>query len=220
MDMQSKIRILIVDDHPMVCEGLTSMLTAPEVEVIDVALSGQSALEKIRRLEPDVTLMDIRMPGLSGIDALQEVREMNLATRVIMITTYRNISYLLKALATGASGFILKDISREELLKTVQSVASGKRYVDRQFLQGVLRDLDVPNYQQTELNPEIIESLTPREMDVLKLIVEGLSNKAIAEVLVISPTTVKGYVKTILEKLHVSDRTQAAVKAIRSGLVK
>ncbi len=217
--MQPKIRVLIVDDHPMVCEGLTSMLTTPEVEVVGVAHSGQSALEKIRRLEPDVALMDIRMPDLNGIDVLQKVGEMNLATRVIMITTYRNISYLLKALATGASGFILKDISREELLKTVQTVASGARYVDHQFLQGVLRDLDVPNYQQTELNPEIIESLTPREMDVLKLIVEGLSNKAIAEVLVISPSTVKGYVKIILEKLYVSDRTQAAVKAVRSGLV-
>jgi len=219
MDMQPKIRVVIVDDHLMVCEGLTSMLTTPEIEVVEVAHSGQSALEKIRRLEPDITLMDIRMPDMNGIDVLQKVREMDLATRVIMITTYRNISYLLKSLAAGASGFILKDISREELLKTVQTVASGERFVDHQFLQGVLRDLDVPNYQQTELNPEIIESLTPREMDVLKLIVEGLSNKAIAEVLVISPTTVKGYVQTILEKLHVSDRTQAAVKAIRSGLV-
>jgi len=219
VDKQSKIRVLIVDDHPMVCEGLTSMLTTPEVEVVEVAHSGQSALEKIKRLEPDIALMDIRMPGLNGIDVLQKVREMNLATRVIMITTYRNISYLLKALAAGASGFILKDISREKLLKTVQSVASGARYVDRQFLQGVLRDLDIPNYQQTELNPEITEILTPREMDVLKLIVEGLSNKAIAEVLVISPSTVKGYVQNILEKLHVSDRTQAAVKAVRSGLV-
>ena len=219
MDMQPKIRVLIVDDHPMVCEGLTSMLTTPEVEVVEVAHSGQSALEKIRRLEPDITLMDIRMPDLNGIDVLQEVSDMNLATRVIMITTYRNISYLLKALAAGASGFILKDISREELLKTVQTVASGARYVDHQFLQGVLRDLDVPNHQQTELNPETIETLTPREMDVLKLVVEGLSNKAIAEVLVISPSTVKGYVKIILEKLHVSDRTQAAVKAVRSGLV-
>ena len=219
MNIQSKIRVLIVDDHPMVCEGLTSMLTTPEVEVVEVAHSGKSALEKIRRLEPDIVLMDIRMPGLSGIDVLQEVREMNLATRIIMITTYRNISYLLKALAAGASGFILKDISRDNLLKTVQSVASGARYVDHQFLQGVLRDLDVPDHQQTELNSEIIETLTPREMDVLKLIVEGLSNKAIAEVLVISPSTVKGYVKNILEKLYVSDRTQAAVKAVRSGLV-
>jgi len=219
MDKQPKIRVLIVDDHPMVCEGLTSMLTTPEVEVVEVAHTGKSALEKIKRLKPDVTLMDIRMPDLSGIDVLQEVRQMNLTTRVIMITTYRNISYLLKALAAGASGFILKDISREELLNTIQSVASGARYVDRQFLQGVLRDLDVPKNQQTELNSEIIETLTPREMDVLKLIVEGLSNKAIAEVLVISPSTVKGYVKNILEKLYVSDRTQAAVKAVRSGLV-
>jgi len=219
MDRQTKIRVLIVDDHPMVCEGLSSMLTTPEIEVAEVSYSGQDALKKIRLLKPDVTLMDIRMPDMSGIDVLQKVRELNLDTRVIMVTTYRNISYLLKALAEGASGFILKDISREELLNTVQAVASGARFVDRQFLQGVLRDLDVTNNRQAELDPETIESLTPREMDVLKLIVEGLSNKAIAEVLVISPTTVKGHVKTILEKLQVSDRTQAAVKAIRGGLV-
>ena len=219
MNGQPNIRVLIVDDHPMVCEGLTSMLSTPEVEVVDVAHSGKSALEKIKRLEPNVTLMDIRMPEMSGIDALLAIKKMNLSTRVIMITTYRNISYLLKSLAAGASGFILKDISREELLETVKTVASGARYVDHQFLQGVLRDLDVPDHQQTELNPETIESLTPREMDVLKLIVEGLSNKAIAEVLIISPSTVKGYVKIILEKLYVTDRTQAAVKAIRSGLV-
>lgn len=219
MNTKSKIRVLIVDDHPMVCEGLTSMLTIPEVEVIDVAHSGLSALEKMKRLEPDVTLMDIRMPDMNGIEVLQKSKDMNLATRVIMVTTYRNISFLIKALAAGASGFILKDISREELLNTIQKVASGASFVDRKFLQGVLRDLDEPMYQQTELNPEIAESLTPREMDVLKLIVEGLSNKAIAKVLVLSPTTVKGYVKIILEKLHVSDRTQAAVKAIRGGLV-
>lgn len=219
MDKELKIRVLIVDDHPMVCEGLTSMLTTPEVEVVEVAHSGQSALEKIKRLEPDVTLMDIRLPDMSGIEVLQKAKEVNLATRVIMVTTYRNISFLIKALAAGASGFILKDISREELLNTIRTVASGASIVDRQFLQGVLRDLDEPNYQQTEVNSEIVGTLTPREMDVLKLIVEGLSNKAIAKVLVLSPATVKGYVKTILEKLRVSDRTQAAVKAIRSGLV-
>lgn len=219
MNKKSKIRVLIVDDHPMVTEGLTSMLTIPEVDVIDVAHSGQSALEKMKRLEPDVTLMDIRMPDMNGIEVLQKSKDMNLATRVIMVTTYRNISFLIKALAAGASGFILKDISREELLNTIQAVASGANFVDRKFLQGVLRDLDEPMYQQTELNPDIVESLTPREMDVLKLIVEGLSNKAIAKVLALSPTTIKGYVKNILEKLHVSDRTQAAVKAIRGGLV-
>jgi NarL family two-component system response regulator LiaR len=159
------------------------------------------------------------MPDMSGLEVLQHVKESQLLTRVMIVTTYRNISYLVKALAAGASGYVLKDISQEELLNTVQMVNSGVSTVDHEFLQGVLRDLDEPNDAQTEMPPETIDPLTPREMDVLRLIVEGLSNKSIAEALVLSPTTVKGYVTTILEKLDVSDRTQAAVKAIRSGLV-
>ncbi|MHA2265019.1 MAG: response regulator [Candidatus Thorarchaeota archaeon] len=219
MAAQSEIRVLIVDDHPMVREGLSSMLTAPGIEVIGTADSGQRALEMIADLKPDVTLLDIRMPDMSGLEVLQHVKESQLLTRVMIVTTYRNISYLVKALAAGASGYVLKDISQEELLNTVQMVNSGVSTVDHEFLQGVLRDLDEPNDAQTEMPPETIDPLTPREMDVLRLIVEGLSNKSIAEALVLSPTTVKGYVTTILEKLDVSDRTQAAVKAIRSGLV-
>jgi DNA-binding NarL/FixJ family response regulator len=135
------------------------------------------------------------------------------------MTTYRSTSYLLRALSAGAAGFVLKDISRDELLSTVRTVAGGASRVDREFLQSVLRNLEETEHTRTaELG--LPESLTPREMDVLRLLVEGMTNQAIAQTLVLSPGTVKGYVQTIFQKLHVSDRTQAAVKAIRLGLVK
>ena len=215
----SEITVLIVDDHPMVREGLRSMLTAPGIRVVGDAKSGQKALELVKKLQPDVTLLDIRMPDMNGIQVLEAIKTAKSPTLVIMVTTYKNLSYLLRSLAAGASGFILKDISRDNLLATVKAIASGVSMVDRVFLQEVLRTLDDSKETSTEVVLEQTDPLTPREMDVLRLMVEGLTNRAIANILNLSPGTVKGYVKTILEKLLVSDRTQAAVKAIRTGLV-
>ncbi len=215
----SEITVLIVDDHPMVREGLRSMLTAPGIRVVGDANSGKKALELVKKLQPDVTLLDIRMPDMNGIEVLEAIKTARSPTLVIMVTTYKNLSYLLRSLAAGASGFILKDISRDNLLATVKAIASGASMVDRVFLQEVLRTLDDSKETSTEVVLEQIDPLTPREMDVLRLMVEGLTNRAIANILNLSPGTVKGYVKTILEKLLVSDRTQAAVKAIRTGLV-
>jgi DNA-binding NarL/FixJ family response regulator len=159
------------------------------------------------------------MPDMNGIQVLEAIKTAKSPTLVIMVTTYKNLSYLLRSLAAGASGFILKDISRDNLLATVKAIASGASMVDRVFLQEVLRTLDDSKETPTEVVLEQTDPLTPREMDVLRLMVEGLTNRAIANILNLSPGTVKGYVKTILEKLLVSDRTQAAVKAIRTGLV-
>jgi len=137
-----------------------------------------------------------------------------------MITTYRSTAYLLRALSSGAAGFVLKDIPREELLVTVRAVAAGTSRVDQKFLQTVLHGLEDAG-DETENNPQDIpEPLTPREMDVLRLLVEGLTNQAIAQTLTLSPGTVKSYLQSVFQKLNVSDRTQAAVKAIRLGLVK
>jgi len=215
----SEITVLIVDDHPMVREGLRSMLTAPGIRVVGDAKSGQKALELVKKLRPDVTLLDIRMPDMNGIQVLEAIKTAKSPTLVIMVTTYKNLSYLLRSLAAGASGFILKDISRDNLLATVKAIASGASMVDRVFLQEVLRTLDDSKETSTEVVLEQTDPLTPREMDVLRLMVEGLTNRAIANILNLSPGTVKGYVKTILEKLLVTARTQAAVKAIRTGLV-
>ena len=214
-----EISVLIVDDHKMVIEGLRSMLDAPDIRIIGEAQSGEEAIAKIGALAPDVVLMDISMPVMDGLAALTAINETQLQTRVIMVTTYRNTSYLLQALAKGAAGFILKDTSQEELIATVRAVAGGSSQVDQAFLESVLRDLnDTQTVQEIAL--ELPEPLTPREMDVLRLMVEGMTNQVIAETLLLSPSTVKSYIHTLFRKLAVSDRTQAAVKAIRLGLIK
>jgi DNA-binding NarL/FixJ family response regulator len=215
-----QIRVMIVDDHPMVRAGLHSMLTAPDIHIVGEAGSGQEAIGKIPRLLPDVTLMDVRMSDMDGIAALQAIKAARLATRVIIVTTYKNTTYLIQSLAAGADGFVLKDISREDLLANVRAVAAGESRVDQGFLQSVLRQLNESEQAQQAVSPDIDDPLTPREVDVLQLLVEGLTNQAIAQVLGLSAGTVKSYVQTILRKLDVSDRTQAAVKAIRAGLVK
>ena len=218
-DPKSSITVLIADDHPMVREGLRSMLNAPDLTVIGEAGSGQEAVAQTNALNPDVVLMDIRMPDMDGIAALQAIKEARLPSRVIMVTTYRQTAFLLRALAAGADGFVLKDIPRNDLLATVRAVASGAARVDQEFLQQVLRELGEANRAET-LDTELLEPLTPREMDVLRLLVEGLTNQAIGQTLGLSPGTVKGYVQTLAQKLNAADRTQAAVKAIRLGLVK
>lgn len=217
--MESEITLLIADDHPMVRAGLKSMLSDSRIKIVGEANNGREALEMVTKLKPKVTLMDIRMPDMDGIQALEAIKAAKLDTRVIMVTTYRSTAYLLRSLSAGAAGFVLKDISREELLAAVYSIAQGTSLVDSLFLQDVLRSLE--SAEKTNESPEdLIEPLTAREMDILRLMVEGLTNQAIGDVLGLSAGTVKGYVQTVMHKLGTNDRTQAAVKAIRMGLVK
>jgi len=217
--MADKITLLIADDHTMVRTGLKSMLSDSRIEIVGEAGNGREAVEMVKRLKPDVVLMDIRMPDVDGIQALEMIKAEKLKTRVIMVTTYRSTAYLLRSLSAGAAGFVLKDISREELLAAVYSIAQGTSLVDSQFLQDVLRNLE--SAEKTDDAPEdLVEPLTAREMDILRLMVEGLTNQAIGDVLGISAGTVKGYAQTVMHKLGTNDRTQAAVKAIRLGLVK
>jgi DNA-binding NarL/FixJ family response regulator len=217
--MENDITLLIADDHPMVRAGLRSMLSDSRISIVGEAGSGHEAVEMITKLKPRVALVDIRMPDMDGIQALEAIKAARLDTRVIMVTTYRSTAYLLRSLSAGAAGFVLKDISREELLAAVYSVAQGTSLVDSQFLQDVLRSLE--SVEKTDAAPEeLVESLTAREMDILRLMVEGLTNQAIGDVLGLSAGTVKGYAQTVMHKLGTNDRTQAAVKAIRMGLVK
>jgi NarL family two-component system response regulator LiaR len=216
--MANEISLVIADDHPMVRAGLRSMLSDSRVRIVGEASNGREALEMVSKLKPKVILMDIRMPDVDGIQALEAIKAEKLETRVVMVTTYRSTAYLLRSLSAGAAGFVLKDISREELLAAVYSVAQGTSLVDSQFLQDVLRNLE--SAEKTESPEGLVESLTAREMDILRLMVEGLTNQAIGDVLGLSAGTVKGYAQTVMHKLGTNDRTQAAVKAIRMGLVK
>jgi NarL family two-component system response regulator LiaR len=217
---QGEISLVIADDHPMVRTGLRSMLSASRIRIIGEASNGKEVLDLARKLKPQVVLMDIRMPGMDGIQALEAIKTEKLPSRVIMVTTYRSTSYLLRSLSVGAAGFVLKDISREELLAAIYSVADGTSLVDSQFLQDVLRSLEQNEPASIVGDEPMVESLTAREMDILKLMVEGLTNQAIGDVLGLSAGTVKGYAQTVMHKLGTNDRTQAAVKAIRMGLVK
>ena len=219
MEDESEITIVLADDHAMVREGLRSMLNAPRLKVIGEASNGDEAVQKILALKPLVALLDIRMPTLDGIQALEAIKTAKSSARVIMLTTYRSTHYLLRSLSAGAAGFVLKDTSRDELLAAIYAVAAGASMVDSQFLQGVLRNLEEESNNEG-MPSESVEELTAREMDILRLMVEGLTNQAIATVLGLSAGTVKGYAHTILQKLGTTDRTQAAVKAIRLGLVK
>lgn len=217
--MEDEITVLIADDHPMVRAGLRSMLSDSRIRIVGEANNGREAFEMVLKHKPAVLLMDIRMPDMDGIQALEAIKANKLDTRVIMVTTYRSTAYLLRSLSAGAAGFVLKDISREELLAAVYSIAQGTSLVDSLFLQDVLRSLE--SAEKTNESPEdLIEPLTAREMDILRLMVEGLTNQAIGDVLGLSAGTVKGYAQTVIHKLGTNDRTQAAVKAIRMGLVK
>ncbi len=215
----TEISIVIADDHPMVREGLRSMLNAPRLTIVGEASDGEQAVRTVLALNPTVVLMDVRMPRLDGIQALEALKKAKSGTRVIMLTTYRSTTYLLRSLSAGAAGFVLKDVAREDLLAAIYAVASGVSMVDSQFLQTVLRNLENEPGEQ-ELPLESVEPLTAREKDILRLMVEGLTNQAIGQVLGLSSGTVKVYTHTILQKLGTNDRTQAAVKAIRLGLVK
>ncbi len=208
--------VLIVDDHKMVQVGLKSMVTTEDIEVIGVADNGKSAIEMAQSLQPDVVLTDIRMPDMDGIDVLKQIKAQMPQIHVIMLTTYRSLPYLLRSIAEGADGFLLKDASRDVLISTIRAVVAGDAVVNQVFIMQVLQELQ-QGADTNRTSTHIV--LTNRELNVLQLLVEGLSNQAIAQTLGISPNTVKEYVQNIYIKLDVTNRTAAAVKAIREGLV-
>jgi NarL family two-component system response regulator LiaR len=219
-DPARAITILLVDDHAMVREGLRSMLDAHDLQVIGEAASGREAIELARRLRPDIVLMDVRMPDVNGLTALEVIKGESPATAVIILTTYDNPEYHVKAVMGGAAGYLLKDISHQELADAIHTVAEGGSLIDRQMLLEVVRKLEqgARTGAGTDEERSRAEALTEREVAVLRLIVEGLSNREIAEVLCISAGTVKTHVEHIIQKLQVSDRTQAAVWAVRQGI--
>lgn len=214
------IRVLIADDHAMARTGLAAMLaTAPDIEPVGEAADGQAAVAAARRLHPDVVLMDVRMPGMDGLAATRLLcTAVQAGPRVLMLTTFDLDEYVYEALRAGASGFLLKDASTAELVHAVRVVAAG----DALLAPSVTRRLiaDFARHQPSRRPcPASLHPLTPREIDVLRLVSQGLSNAEIADALVVAEQTVKTHVSRILTKLALRDRAQAVVVAYESGLV-
>jgi len=207
MTKPQQIRLLVVDDHLVVRMGLVALLNRrKDFEVVAEAEDGAQAVERYREYRPDVCLMDIRMPKLTGVQALAAIRAEFPEARVIMLTTYDGDSDIRGALAAGASGYLLKDVEGDELVLAIRAVHAGRRYLPAEVAQRLA---------ERSATPE----LTPRELEVLELLVKGLSNKQIAEVLDFTEFTSKAHVRNIIGKLGVGDRTGAVTEAIQRGIV-
>lgn len=212
------IQVAIVDDHGIVREGLRGLLSRPGIQVVGEADSGLKAVELAKELQPDVILLDIRMRDGDGLQALPQIKAVSPRTSVIMLTTYANPGYLARAISSGASGYLSKEVNPEQIVRAVRAVAAGDELIDRDLLQAALAqavDHSPPEPEPTEMP---VDDLSEREVEVLRLLAAGMNNAAIAETLNVSVATVKTHVRHILEKLHVSDRTQAALWAVRHGL--
>ena len=211
------IRVLICDDQHAVCEGLRAILsTSPEIEVVGLAHDGVEVLELAATTRPDVVLMDLKMPVVNGVQATRELRTRFPGVRVLVLTTYDADEWVFDAIRAGASGYLLKDSPREALVAAVVGTAAGKTHVDP-AVAGRLFDHVA---QGTAAPPSaLLESLTERERQVLSLLGRGLSNAAIAGHLHVAEGTVRNHVSAVLSKLDLADRTQAALLALRCGLV-
>ena len=201
------IRILTVDDHPLLREGIAAVLEAePDMVLVAEASNGRDAIEQFRTHHPDVTLMDIQMPGMNGIDTILAIREDFPDARIIVLTTYSGDAQALRAFKAGASGYLLKNMLRKELLETVRSVHAGRKRVPPEIA------IEIAEHHSDD-------ALTEREMQVLREVAAGNANKVIADHLTISEETVKAHMRSILSKLGANDRTHAVTIALKRGII-
>lgn len=215
------VRVAIVDDHGIVRQGLRALLSRPGIVVIGEAESGSEAVALAARSRPDVMLLDIRMKDSDGLQSLPQIKAASPRTSVIILTTYANPAYLARAISGGAAGYLSKETDPDQIVRAVLAAATGDSLIDRSLLQAALaHSLESRLLDEDAAEAEaMIEPLSERENDVLRLMVRGLNNTAIAEALSISVPTVKTHVQHIFQKLHVADRTQAALMAMRLKLV-
>lgn len=215
---QRIIRLLICDDQEIVCEGLRAMFApVPQIEVISVAKNGIEAVDLTARLRPDLILMDLKMPKMNGIQATKAIHEKFPDVRVLVLTTYDADEWVINAIRNGAAGYLLKDTPQEELVKAIINTVKGWNPIDPQVAGKIL---DHVTHQAPPPYPDqkMISQLSEREREVLRLLAHGLGNSEIAKTLFLSEGTVKNYVSVIFSKLGVTDRTQAAILAIRAGV--
>jgi len=217
------VKVLMVEDHKLMRVGLRSLFEDfPEINIVAEAESGKEALDKIRTTKPDVVLMDIGLPDMSGIEATKKILEQFQGVKVIMLTSHISEQEVLDSLSAGANAYVLKDINTETLMMIIKTVKDGAMWLDPQIVP-IIREKNagvIPQRQMSRANFKAQHSnLTEREYEVLKLVVDGKSNNDIAKCLTISEHTAKAHVCNIIQKMVVDDRTQAAVKALKEGLV-
>lgn len=216
-----KIKVLVVDDHPLAREGLRTILaTAPDIEVVAEASDGLEAVDKASEHQPHIVLMDVRMPNLDGLEATRRIKSRLPSASVIVLTAYDNDAYVVDAVRAGAGGYLLKDASKDLIIHTIRAVNSGGMLIKTSLLREAIANLTDGStaHQNEKLASPALGKLTSREYEVLRLVSQGRSNKQIGQALSISEDTVKKHVQAIILKLGVSDRTQAAVKAVQAGL--
>lgn len=212
----STINVMLTDDHVLIREGIKHLLEFDgSIKVIEEANDGVECLEKLREVTPDVLLLDINMPNMNGIEVLEELRNNNSSVKVLMLTVHSEVEYLVKAVDIGANGYILKDSGSEELKKAINAIVNNDSYIQANLIPALNSRLI-----NQDIDQEKLESLTKRELEILTQVAGGMFNKEIAINLNISERTVKNHISNIFKKIDVSDRTQAAVFAIRNNIVK
>ncbi|WP_439021077.1 response regulator [Bacillus thuringiensis] len=214
-----KIKVLLVDDHTVVLKGLAFFLSTQEdLELVGEANNGKEALVKVGEANPDVVLMDLYMPEMDGVEATARIKKEYPDVKVIVLTSFSDQAHVLPALKAGASGYILKDVEPDQLVEAIRSAYKGNIQLHPDIANALLSQA-LPEEEKEEEHFIHVDVLTARENEVLQLLAKGMSNKEVASVLVITEKTVKAHVSSILSKLNLSDRTQAALYAVRNGIV-
>jgi two-component system response regulator DevR len=212
------IRLLIVDDHEMVREGLKAILVSePDFQIVGDAANAEQALDLIAHLHPDVALLDIRLPGINGIELCRIVTERYPETAVIILTTFTDENLVSQCIQAGARGFIVKDIERFDLKRSIRAVARGEATIDTKVAASVLAQIRRNSPAQQQTQPPDADPLSAQQLVILRLVAQGLSSREIATQLYLSENTVKGYVQEILHKLNVKNRTEAVMVAVKQG---
>lgn len=215
--MAEPISVLLVDDHSMVRQGVKAFLvTQPDISVVGEAGSGEEAVKLAEQHVPDVILMDLIMPDMDGVEATRRVKQVSPRSQIVVLTSYHEDEHIFPALKAGALSYILKDVSADDLASAIRKASMGEAVLHPRVAARVIKELQ--GKRADNLNP--FTELSERELEVLKLIADGMSNAEMAARLVLSEKTIKGYVSNILSKLHLADRTQAAVFAWREGVVR
>ncbi|UOF92078.1 response regulator transcription factor [Fodinisporobacter ferrooxydans] len=212
------IRVLVVDDHQLFRRGVIGILQlSEEFEVVGEGSNGEEAVDMVERVKPDVLIMDLSMPVMNGMEAMRQIQHMETSTRVLILTVNEEEEALFEAVKNGAQGYLIKTVEPNELLAAIRNVAAGEAVIPSNLAVKILSEIAKPKPVTVEA---LIEPLTQRELEVLKELGKGFSNREIAKHLFISENTVRNHVRNILDKLHMTNRVQAAAYAVREGLIK